>query len=609
MGNDFELLKAFEPVLRFVAGEQFYPVRVEDFIEANTRLFRHSGLRKHDDLTGQWQQHAQQAGTSLADALGHPDFRDYRHYLQYVQPDTLIRRLKENALWLAILIGASLFFIFVLGWSWAKVTATALILLPILLLSSNKRVFLGGFLIVMSIVTSFWIGRFIGPLTGFAIGLVCVIALLISFASLLPGFLLDITSWTTDRQAEIARQKYRRSIDGKAGPYTCYGYIQREGDWTALQYTYFYAFNDWRRAANGLNHHEGDWEAATVFLHKGQPYGVAYSQHYEGAFRLWKDVRKVYDPANPFQPTMHPIMYVAIGSHANYADPILISAPDHLSPGVIQYVLFWLNQRINAANTLLRQILLLLPYQLSKSLLTLLRWLVRSSPVQPSRMTAFLAARTETLEPPRIPPFFTEKACGDGLRIGVPGVIGKEEICNHWAGFLADRRTMTAEELPEWHLIMLNESPGWLEFQGLWGNKSTLPDEAGPPGPKWGRPYSWTDRIKAVAQRLQQRRHPGVPAYCSPPHQVPLPGVKQRIRWARPLDWKDELLRVTVRNSKENLQIRLHALTELAAPADQNALRVVTCLYHALPGKDLMKEPVRQAMDALKNELPDGMPD
>jgi hypothetical protein len=88
-----------------------------------------------------------------------------------------------------------------------------------------------------------------------------------------------------------------------------------------LQYHFFYAFNDWRQAANGTNQHEGDWEAVAIFLKKKnqtaksdkienyKPFGVACSQHEQGEFRFWKDVKNE---------SMHPVIYVALGSHANY---------------------------------------------------------------------------------------------------------------------------------------------------------------------------------------------------------------------------------------------------------------------------------------------------
>ena len=59
--------------------------------------------------------------------------------------------------------------------------------------------------------------------------------------------------------------------------------------------------------------------------------------------------------------------------------------------------------------------------------------------------------------------------------------------------------------------MLLNPEPDWVQYKGLWGVKSLLKEESGPPGPKWDRPRK---------------------------NQV---GVDERIRWSKPLDWLAEL--------------------------------------------------------------------
>ena len=59
--------------------------------------------------------------------------------------------------------------------------------------------------------------------------------------------------------------------------------------------------------------------------------------------------------------------------------------------------------------------------------------------------------------------------------------------------------------------MLLNSEPDWVQYKGLWGVKSLLKDESGPPGPKWEKPEKG---------------------------QV---GVKERVRWSSPLDWLAEL--------------------------------------------------------------------
>jgi hypothetical protein len=56
--------------------------------------------------------------------------------------------------------------------------------------------------------------------------------------------------------------------------------------------------------------HEGDWEAVSVILDTyGKPLLAGYSEHSEGVRRAWTKVPKR---------GTHPLVYVALGSHANY---------------------------------------------------------------------------------------------------------------------------------------------------------------------------------------------------------------------------------------------------------------------------------------------------
>jgi len=97
---------------------------------------------------------------------------------------------------------------------------------------------------------------------------------------------------------------------------TVYAHIVTEGDQLALQYWFFYPFNDYN------NKHEGDWEwiqlnFATTDAAEAleqDPVQVAYSQH-EGAERAdWGDDKlEIVDDT-------HPVVHVAAGSHANYYD-------------------------------------------------------------------------------------------------------------------------------------------------------------------------------------------------------------------------------------------------------------------------------------------------
>ena len=105
-------------------------------------------------------------------------------------------------------------------------------------------------------------------------------------------------------------------------PPTTYAHVATEpgqDDRLALQYWFFYPFNDY------TNKHEGDWEMiqlvfaapdATAALAQ-DPIEVGYSQH-EGL-----EVSNWDDPKLQIVDGTHPVVHAAAGSHANYFDDAL----------------------------------------------------------------------------------------------------------------------------------------------------------------------------------------------------------------------------------------------------------------------------------------------
>jgi hypothetical protein len=77
------------------------------------------------------------------------------------------------------------------------------------------------------------------------------------------------------------------------------------GAW--LQYWFFYYYNDYPRVGGD---HEGDWEMIQLKLDSNAvPVFAVYSQHGHGTKCSWEKIQKVDG---------RPIVYVALGSHANY---------------------------------------------------------------------------------------------------------------------------------------------------------------------------------------------------------------------------------------------------------------------------------------------------
>lgn len=78
----------------------------------------------------------------------------------------------------------------------------------------------------------------------------------------------------------------------------------------ALQYWFFYDFNYF------ANYHEGDWEQISIALNEGSPTELGYSSHKNGQRLAWNALGANHDLVGT-----HPVVYVAVGSHANYFAP------------------------------------------------------------------------------------------------------------------------------------------------------------------------------------------------------------------------------------------------------------------------------------------------
>lgn len=158
----------------------------------------------------------------------------------------------------------------------------------------------------------------------------------VGYSSRLVDALFSITLFLRGRvpgdTAAAAALTYRQMQAG--GERFCYyGRVVRESGWVAIQYWYFYPFNNWRSGFFGVNDHEGDWEMVTVYCAEEddpsldpdcrlKPHWVAYASHdFSGddLRRRWDDpeLSIVKDPEGG----EHPVIYAGAGSHASYFSP------------------------------------------------------------------------------------------------------------------------------------------------------------------------------------------------------------------------------------------------------------------------------------------------
>lgn len=226
-----------------------------------------------------------------------------------------------------------------------------------------------------------------------------------------------------------------------------YGRVVRRDGWIALQYWFFYPFNNWRSGFVGVNDHEADWEMIYIYLSELSdgsviPEWVAYASHdFAG-----DDLRRRWDDPELEKSGEHPIIYAGAGSHASYYAP-----GDYLA----ELELPFLKPLVRAVDMLQ----------------SVGRRLIRQT-----RGEADAEASGPSFNIFRIP--FVDYARGDGVAIG-PG------SAKPWA--------------PP---ILLDQAQTWaMNYRGLWGlyARDPIAGENAPAGPVYNRDgtmrRSWYDPL------------------------------------------------------------------------------------------------------------------
>ncbi|MGV1048366.1 MAG: hypothetical protein ACOYD4_07575 [Solirubrobacterales bacterium] len=96
---------------------------------------------------------------------------------------------------------------------------------------------------------------------------------------------------------EYGNVGYRRRVEG--------------GGLTWVQYWLWYLYNP--KVVVVAGDHEGDWEFVQVGYVDETPVCMTASQHHAGGSRMWWNVERDHG---------RPLVYVALGSHANYFRPV-----------------------------------------------------------------------------------------------------------------------------------------------------------------------------------------------------------------------------------------------------------------------------------------------
>jgi hypothetical protein len=257
--TDRALLRRFEPVIRYTRGESFFPMDVEPYVRASS-------------LWMQWPDEEPEClvpeGALTLEALSHPrsDGSDAIYFLKFIDP--------------------------------LNIAGLAAYRLRLVREGLTKR----------GAQDRFRPGR--GRLAR------------VGYLSRLVDALFSLTLLARGRvpgdTAAAAALEYERILSEKE-QYCYYGRVVRRNGWTALQYWFFYPFNNWRSGFFGVNDHEADWEMITIYCSDSEdgevfPEWVAYASHdFSG-----DDLRRRWDDPELEKVDEHPVIYAGAGSHASY---------------------------------------------------------------------------------------------------------------------------------------------------------------------------------------------------------------------------------------------------------------------------------------------------
>jgi hypothetical protein len=283
--TDLELLRAFEPVVRFTAGEQFFPMDVERYVSACSLWLFHP-----DDYDEQVVPEGKLTIEELLEPRPAPFGAIF--YLRFVPP----LGIEDSARALAEL-------------------------------ARRKR--------AQSYTFRTGLGRLARG------GLLPRLMDAVFSATLL------LRGRVPKAAAAAAVLEYAR-LQEREERFVYHGRVAREEGWTVCQYWLFFAYNNWRSGFHGVNDHESDWELVNVYLYERDgelvPEWAAYASHdFHGA-----DLRRRWDDRTDLElEGLHPVVHAGAGSHASYFRPgeyqaeVSLPIPSRMRDAIDLAAKFW----------------------------------------------------------------------------------------------------------------------------------------------------------------------------------------------------------------------------------------------------------------------------
>jgi hypothetical protein len=257
--SDLELLRRFEPIIRYTRGEHYFPMNVAPYVRASS-LWMQQPRKRAVCLVPEGELSLEKLSEPLTNGFGTV------YFLKFIEP----LNIPELA-----------------AYAWQEGLKK----------KDPKDVFHAG------------PGRLAR----------------VGYTSRIIDALFTLTLLTRGRvpgdTAVAAYRQYRRIMASEPS-YCYYGRVLNQHGWIALQYWFFYPFNNWRSGFFGANDHEADWEMVYVYLSTTdsgdyQPEWVAYASHdFSG-----DDLRRRWDDPELDKVGEHPVIYCGAGSHASYFAP------------------------------------------------------------------------------------------------------------------------------------------------------------------------------------------------------------------------------------------------------------------------------------------------
>ncbi len=256
VATDLELLRTFEPVVRFTQGEQFFPIDVESYV-SQASLWAHYPDGREERLIEDGQLDVDKLVQSREYPFGTVEFLRLNEALGLADSAKVLTEVSRQRRERGNMFHAG-----------------------------RGRLARGGFL--PRVLDAIFSASF---------------------------FFRGKVSSVTAAAAELDYNQVLRDNE----KYVYYGRVARQGGWTVLQYWFFYYYNSWRSGFHGVNDHESDWENIVVYLYEEDdrlhPEWVAYASHdFHGddLRRRWDDREEVGLVEG------HPVVWAGAGSHASY---------------------------------------------------------------------------------------------------------------------------------------------------------------------------------------------------------------------------------------------------------------------------------------------------